>query len=862
MGRRDYAMRVWVRPDKLAKLGLTAADLGAAIRDQNVQAPAGSLGQPPAPAGSNFEYPVDIKGRLNSKPEYDNVVVRALPDGSLLRLRDVARTELAAGDYSSYGRLNGSPSTLVIINQAPGSNALDVMQGVRAALERAKASFPPGLNYSIAYDSTMFISGSIREVVETLLEALVLVILVVFLFLGSVRATLIPMLAVPVSLIGSFAAFIPLGFTINTLTLFGLVLAIGIVVDDAIVVVEAVEHHMQRGLSPLAATEKAMEEVSGPVVGIALVLVAVFVPVAFLGGITGELYRQFALTLSISVLLSALVALTLTPALCQLILKPRQASGGPLRRALDAFNRGFDRTTGVYARWVGVLIRHSALTVVLLGLVTLSAFGLLRVLPSGFVPAEDQGMVLANFILPEGASVERTDAVLRRAERFLASVPAVRNVLTLGSMNMLTGGASSNAGALVVTLKPWDERKSRRDSSDGVLAALQKEFASYPEGIGIAFVMPAIPGLGSVGGFQFELQDRKGSTPEELARVTGEFLSAAAARPELTSLYSGFGTGVPMIDLDLDRDKVKSLGVPMKSVFDNLQMLLGGWQLGDFNLYGRTYKVVLQAEPEFRLTPANIGAIYVRGAGEDMIPLSTVLRTGRKTGAGLLQRHNLYRTAEVSGGPAPAFSSGQALDAMEKLAREKLPQGFGFEWTGLSFQERAAGGAQTLVFCLALVFVFLVLAALCESWAIPFGVILGLPVGIFGAFLGTLLRGLVNDVYVQIGLIMLLGLAAKNAILIVEFARMKREKENLPIADAALAAARLRFRPILMTSFAFILGVVPLLIASGAGSAARHSLGTAVFSGMLAATVLSVQLVPVLYVVVERMVERMRGVAR
>jgi HAE1 family hydrophobic/amphiphilic exporter-1/multidrug efflux pump len=862
VGQRDYAMRVWVRPDKLAKLGLTATDIEAAIQDQNVQAPAGALGQPPAPSGTNFEYPVDVKGRLNSTQEYDDIVVRALPDGSLLRLRDVARTELTARDYSGYGRLNGSPSTLIIINQSPGSNALDVIKGVRAALDRAKASFPPGLDYSISYDSTRFITSSIEEVTHTLFEALALVILVVFLFLGSFRATLIPLLAVPVSLIGSFAIFIPLGFTINTLTLFGLVLAIGIVVDDAIVVVEAVEHHMHLGLNSLAATEKAMEEVAGPVVGIALVLTAVFVPVAFLGGITGELYRQFALTLSISVLLSALVALTLTPALCRLILKPRQSSGGPLRRGLDAFNRSFDRATGAYTRWVGILIRHSMTTLLCLGLVTLGAFGLLRVLPSGFVPAEDQGLVLASIELPDGASVERADAVFRRAERFLAKVPAVRNVITLGSLNLLTGGYSSNTGTIIATLKPWDERKSARDSADAVVAALQKELSSYPEGIGIVFVLPPIPGLGAAGGFQFELQDRKGSTPEELARVTGEFLDAAGQRPELSSLYSGFGTTVPMVDLDLDRDKVKSLGIPMKSVFDNLQMLLGGLQVGDFNLYGRTYKVVVQAEPEFRLTPTSIGAIHVRGTGEQMIPLSTVLRTGQKTGAGMLQRFNLYRTAEISGGPAPGYSSGQALDAMERLAREKLPQGFGFEWTGLSYQERAAGGTQALIFGLALVFVFLVLAALYESWAIPFGVLLGLPVGIFGAFLGTLLRGLVNDIYVQIGLIMLLGLAAKNAILIVEYARMKRQTGNLSIGDAALAGARLRFRPILMTSFAFILGVVPLTMASGAGSAARHSLGTAVFSGMVAATVLGVQFVPVLYVTVERMLARIRGASQ
>jgi hydrophobe/amphiphile efflux-1 (HAE1) family protein len=632
------------------------------------------------------------------------------------------------------------------------------------------------------------------------------------------------------------------------------------VVDDAIVVVEAVEHHIHGGLDPLAATEKAMKDVSGPVVGIALVLIAVFVPVAFLGGITGELYRQFELTLSVSVMLSAVVALTLTPALCRLILKPRSPSRGLLERLLDGFNRRFEKGADVYTRSVGVLIRHSALALICLALLSAGAFGLMRILPSGFVPAEDQGLVLASISLPDGASVERTDAVMRRAERFLARIPAVQNVITLGSMSILTGTSNSSSGTIIATLKPRGERKGRGETSAAVVAALQREVSGYPEGIGIVFEMPPIPGIGSTGGFQFELQDRKGSTPEELARVAGEFVDAAVRRPELAGVYSGFGVDVPMVDLKLDRDKIKSLNVPMKSVFDNLQMYLGGMQAGDFNLYGRTYKVVVQAEPEFRLAASNIGDIYVRGVQQEMIPLSTVLAVQRKTGAGMLQRYNMYRTAEISGGAAPGYSSGQALEAMEQLAREKLPQGFGFEWTGLSYQEKAAGGTQSMVFCLAITFVFLVLAALYESWTIPFGVLLGLPLGVFGAFLGALLRGLVNDVYVQIGLVMLLGLAAKNAILIVEFAKMKRHVDKLSIADAALEGARLRFRPILMTSFAFILGVAPLMVASGAGSAARHSLGTAVFSGMLAATVLGVLLVPVLYVAVERFVERFRGI--
>jgi HAE1 family hydrophobic/amphiphilic exporter-1/multidrug efflux pump len=638
------------------------------------------------------------------------------------------------------------------------------------------------------------------------------------------------------------------------------VLAIGIVVDDAIVVVEAVEHHMQHGLTPLEATERAMEEVSGPVIGIALVLVAVFIPVAFLGGITGQLYRQFALTLSVSVLLSALVALTLTPALCRMILKPRERSRGPLGKFQDAFNRRFDGITGGYARWVALLIRRPVFALAGLAFLTFGALTLARVLPSSFVPMEDPGLVLAGVNLPDGASTERTDAVLRRAEAFLARNPAVDTVITMGSTNMLSGASSSSAGTLIITLKPWRERRKPAESAGAIADTLQNELSTYPEASGIAFLLPPIPGLGSTSGFQFELQDRKGSTPEELAAVTGDFLDAANRDPKLRSPYSGFGTGVPMIDIDFDRDKLNAMHIPLRSVFDNLQTLLGGFQVGDFNLYGRTYDVMVQAEPEYRLNQASIGAIWVRGEGEEMVPLSTLLRARRTTGPAILQRYNLYRTAEITGSAAPGISSGQALEAMERLAREKLPQGFAFEWSGLSLQEKEAGGAQAQIFALALVFVFLVLAALYESWTIPFGVLLGLPIGVCGAMAGAWMRGISNSVYVQIGLVMLLGLAAKNAILIVEYARMKRT-EGLSIPDAALAGARLRFRPILMTSLAFILGVVPLTVATGAGSAARQALGTAVFFGMLAATVFGVQIVPVLYVAVEKLVARFRGKA-
>lgn len=862
IGQRDYAMRIWLRPDKLAKLGLTASDIAGTIRDQNVQAPAGQIGQPPAPTGVNFQYNVDVKGRLTEKAEYDNMIVRALPDGSVLRISDVARTEVAAKDYRSFGRLNGAPATVIIVYQSPGANALDVASGLRAAMEDVKANFPPGLDYGFTYNSTRFISASISEVLKTLAEAMVLVILVVFIFLGNIRATFIPMLAVPVSLVGTFAFFIPLGFTINTLTLFGLVLAIGIVVDDAIVVVEAVEHHIEHGLTPLQATEKAMEEVSGPVIGIALVLTAVFVPVAFMGGLTGELYRQFAITLSVSVLLSALVALTLTPALCRMMLKPRRTIRGPVGAFLNGFNRLFDRTTSGYTALVRTLIRRAAFSMLLLAVFMGGAWGLLKILPTGFVPAEDMGVVMASISLPDGASAERTDVILRRGEAFLRQLPGVEDVITMGGMNLMTSAYSSNNGSYIITLKDWAERGGEDLSVAAITARLQRELFSYPEALGIAFVPPPIPGLGTAGGFQFELQDRKGGTPQELEAALRKLAAAASQSPAVTGLYSGYKTSVPMVRLDLDRDKVKLLGVPVKSVFDNLQMYLGGLQVNDFNRFGRTYKVMIQAEPDFRLEPENIGGIYVRAADESMIPLGTLATIGRSSGPDIIQRYNLFRTAELTGSAAPGFSSGDALAAMEDLAQRELPEGFGFEWTGLAYQEKAASGSQAQIFILALIFVFLVLAALYESWAIPFGVILGLPLGVFGAFLGTWARGLVNDVYVQIGLIMLLGLAAKNAILIVEFAKLKREQDNMPIVEAALEGARLRFRPILMTSFAFILGVVPLMIAGGAGSAARHSLGTAVFSGMTAATVLGVLLIPVLYVVIERLVARMTGASQ
>jgi HAE1 family hydrophobic/amphiphilic exporter-1/multidrug efflux pump len=860
-GQRDYAMRLWLRPDKLAKLGLTADDVTRAIQEQNKQAASGQIGQPPAKAGVDFQYTVNVKGRLAASKEFGDIILRAQPDGSILRIKDVARTELAAQDYNNIGRLNGVPATVLIVYQLSDANALETARGVNTLMGELSHYFPPGLAYEVSYDNTRFITASLEEVVHTFFEALLLVALVVFLFLGTVRATLIPMLAVPVSIIGTFAAFVPLGFSINTLTLFGLVLAIGIVVDDAIVVVEAVEHHIEQGRPPFEAAKHAMAEVAGPVVAIALVLCAVFVPVAFLGGITGQLYRQFALTLSISVLLSALVALTLTPALCVMILRPRTRMRGPVGAALRAFNAGFARLTAGYTTGVRWAIRGWPVTLaVLLGLAAL-AFGLLRTLPTGFVPNEDQGVLFVAFILPDGASVERTDAVTRRAEEFLKKLDGVQSVVTMGGLNILTSVFTSNNATIIVSLKPWSERTTADTRLRTIFAKMRREFSSYPEAVALVMPPAPIPGLGTAGGFQFELQDQSGQSPGALDHTARQFLAAAAERPELSGLFTAFRTTVPQVKVDLDREKVKTLGIPVNTVFDSLQTYLGGLLVNDFNRFGRTWKVKVQAEPEFRLAPRNIQNIYVRTQTGSMVPLSTLATVKASVGPDMLQRYNLLRAAEVSGAAAPGYSSGQALQAMEEVAQATLPQGFGYEWTGTAFQEKAASGAQALIFGLALVLVFLCLAAQYESWGIPFGVLLGIPIGVAGAFLAVWLRGLTNDVYVQIGLVMLIGLAAKNAILIVEFAKEKHERDGLPLVEAALQGAQLRFRPILMTSLAFILGVVPLVIARGAGAASRWSLGTAVFGGMAAATALGVVIIPVLFVTIERLLARGRGPA-
>lgn len=852
----EFGMRLWLRPDRMASLGVTPSDIYRAIQEQNAQAPAGQVGQMPAPKTQQFQYGVEVRGRLSEVSEFEEIIVRAKPDGSFVRVRDVARVELGAKDYVFQSRLNGQPAAAFSINLTPDASALETAGLINAELKSLATSFPADLSYDVVLDNTVFVKASLNEVVHTFFEALLLVLVVVFLFLQNWRATVIPMLAVPVSLVGTFAAFTLLGFTINTLTLFGMVLAIGIVVDDAIVVVEAVEHHMEHsGLNARDATLRAMEEVSGPVVAIALILAAVFVPVAFLGGISGVMYKQFAITVAVSTVLSAFVALSLTPALCALMLKPKDKNQRPglTGRFFGGFNRVFERLTDSYGRKVQTLIRRSLLSLLMLGILIFAAFGLMNKVPGGFVPSEDQGYFLGSVQLPAAASLNRTEIVTSKVDAILKSHEAVDKRLIINGYNILNGAPQSDSALFVATLKPWAERST--DSLKTVIMGTYLQAAKLPEAIILAFNPPPIPGLGSTGGFSFKLQDRSGGTPQELAKVADDFMAAARQRPEIGSIYSKFNPRTPAYRLAVDREKAKKLGVPISDVTNALQTFLGGLNVNDFSRFGRTYKVTMQAEPEYRSDIQGIGLFHVRNGDNQMIPLSTLVTPMPTSAPTVLERYNLYRTAELGGNPGAGYSSGDAIAAMEDVAATTLPAGYGFEWSGISRQEKESAGKAPIVFGLAIVFVFLFLAALYESWAVPFAVLFAVPLGVFGAMLGLWLTGLTNNIYAQIGLILLIGLAAKNAILIVEFAKMKRE-EGEDAVSAAIGAAKLRLRPIIMTSFAFILGVVPLIIASGAGAAARVSMGITVFAGMLAATLLAIFMVPVLFVAVDRVVAR------
>ncbi|TVM17075.1 hydrophobe/amphiphile efflux-1 family RND transporter [Oceanidesulfovibrio indonesiensis] len=852
-GAADYSMRIWLDPGKMAELGLTVNDVAAAINEQNVQAPAGQIGLPPVPKGQEFQYSVQVKGRLTDAEEFLNIVLRANPDGSMVRIKDVGSAELGSLAYNNFSRLNGTDTSSILIYQLPGANALETIAQVRSTMDTLAGQFPAGIAYTIPYDTTLFVDASINEVMETLFEALLLVLLVVFVFLQNWRATLIPMLTIPVSLVGTFAFFSLLDFSINTLSLFGIVLAIGIVVDDAIVVVEAVQRIMdEEGLSPKDATIKAMDEVSGAIVGTSLVLIAVFVPVAFMGGISGRLYQQFALTLAVSVAISTINALTLSPALCALLLKPHYKAGGPLGWFFGKFNRAFDFVTRGYLAGVRGALRYALLTMGVLAALIVGSLGLIEHLPTGFVPDEDQGAFMGTIMLPPAASLQRTDEVMHHVEETIEQLDGVADIIALGGMNLLNGSLSSYAASIIVVLDPWDQRQARSLSIDSIMLAAHRAFSNYNEAMVSIFNPPPIRGMGNAGGFTFELQDRTGITTKELAGTAQKFMAEARKRPEIGAVFSTFNADVPQIRVEVDREKAKTLGVPVQDVFVALQSFLGGYYVNDFNKFGRTYRVMLQAEPEYRRRVDQIGSFYVRAKDGQMVPLSTLTKTASITGPEYVQHFNLYQTVEISGGPAPGYSSGQALDALEEVAAQSLPQGYGYSWSGMSFQEIEQGGQAVVAFGLAVLMVVLFLCALYESWLVPWAVILCVPVAIFGAMFGQLLRGLDNNVYAQIGLVMLIGLAAKNAILIVEFALMRRE-QGLTVREAAVEAAHLRFRPILMTSFAFILGVLPLVLASGAGAASRHSLGTSVFAGMLFATVLGTFFIPTLYTVIERL---------
>lgn len=856
-GAGQYAMRFWVRPDQLAKFGITVTEIVTAIQSQNTVNPAGQIGAEPVPPGQEFTYTVRAKGRLLNEEEFGKIVIRANPDGGIVRLKDIARIELGAQTYSMIGRMDGKPSAIIAVYQLPGSNAIETVDRANQLMEEMKARFPADLDYVVSLDTTQAVRAGIKEIVETLVEALALVILVVFVFLQGWRATLIPLLAVPVSLVGTFTVFPLLGFSINTLSLFGLVLAIGLVVDDAIVVVEAVERHIEEGLAPREATLKAMEEVSGPVVAIALILAAVFVPTAFIPGITGRLYQQFAVTIAVSVVISAFNALTLSPALSALLLRPKTPGRGPLDRFFGWFNRGFGRLTEGYVTLSGALIRKAGRSMVFLAMMAVAAGAFGWRLPSGFLPLEDQGYAFINVQLPVAASLQRTDEVSRKIEAILHDTPGVRHATTVVGFSLLSTVSTTYNAFLFVTLAPWETRTAQEEQLLAISAHVNRELSKLPEAQAFVFPPPAIPGIGTAGGIMLLLEDRAGKDIGFLAEHAQRFIEAARKRPEIAFVNSTFIPSVPQVFAKVDRDKVLKQGVNLSDVYQTLQTFMGGVMVNYFNRFGRVWQVYVQAEGEFRTRAENVGQFYVRNSAGDMVPLSALVAMETVYGPEFTMRYNEYRAAQLVVSGAPGYSSGQVMRALERVFAETMPTDMGFDYMGMSFQEKVAaqGVPATAIFGLSLLFVFLILAAQYESWSLPFSVLLGVPVAVFGALGALWLVGMENDVYSQIGLIMLIGLAAKNAILIVEFAKVEFEKGR-PLVDAALTAARIRFRPILMTAFAFILGVAPLVVSSGSGAVSRHILGTTVIGGMLAASVIAIFLIPVTFYVVERLANR------
>ncbi len=851
-GAGQYAIRLWVRPDRLAQMGITVPEIISAVQAQNTVNPSGQVGGEPVPPGQEFTYAVRSQGRLETEEQFGEIVLRAAPGGAIVRVKDVARIELGAQNYSMMARLNGRPAAIIALYQLPDSNAVQAAAGARAVMEEAKRSFPPDMDFVVALDTTLAVTEGMKEIVKTLVEALVLVIIVVFLFLQGWRATLIPLLAVPVSLVGTFALFPLFGFSINTLSLFGLVLAIGLVVDDAIVVVEAVEHHIEHGLSPRDAAFKAMEEVSGPVIAIAIILAAVFIPTAFIPGITGRLYQQFAVTIAVSVALSAFNALTLSPALSALLLRPRKRGKGPLQKFYDGFNKVFGWATDGYVGACRHLIHKSGVALLMLVGMAVMAGLLGRSIPSSFLPDEDQGFLFAGLQLPNAASLQRTDDVARQAEEVLKNTPGIQYYTTVVGFSLLSGINNTYSAFFFITLKDWAERTKPEEQYAAIKQHLNQEFAKIPGAIGFAFPPPAIPGVGTSGGVTFVLLDRTGG--DLLAPNLRIFLEAAQKRPELVGVFSTALLSVPQIYVDVDRDQVLQQGVPLSDVYSTMQCFMGGAFVNYFNKFGRQWQVYVQAEGDFRTDIDNLGLFYVRNATGDKVPLAALTRTRSIEGPEFTMRYNLHSAAQINASSAPGVSSAQAMKAMEEVFAATMPPGMDFAYMGMSFQEKKAqqGVSPMVIFGFSLLCVFLILAAQYESWSLPFSVLLGTPVAVFGAFAGILVGHYENNVYAQIGLVMLIGLAAKNAILIVEFAKMGYE-QGKPLLDAALEGARLRLRPILMTSFAFILGCVPLAKASGAGALSRQVMGFTVIGGMLAASFIAIFLIPVLFYVVEKL---------